>query len=119
MIVNANNLPIKPGLETLVVWDYHVVPIIKLKDNQLYVFDPSLRHAPMSTNSFYAALSLDPDSTILGKVTCLPNTYDPNWKCFDPNSLAHFENRPFGTGSAVKKMQEKLQLHLDRYIFLF
>ena len=114
LIVNTANLPVNPGDQELLRWSYHVVPIIRLQDDQLYVFDPTLSNIPMKISSFYDAISVSVDGTrpaakdykdnVWGKVTCLPNTYSSLWKCFDPHSPA--ESTKMET---TQTMQENLQ----------
>ena len=114
--MNTANMPINPVEGPLIKWWYHVVPIIKLNDDQLYVFDPSLSTRPMTTNSFYETISVNEDGSrpptknyrdnVRGKVTCLPNTYNTAFKCFDPKYINLYKVR------AIKQMQEKIQLFL-------
>ena len=92
----------RSGLEDVngevIIWTYHVAPIIKLGngegDGELYVLDPVLSSEPMLKHDYHKALEssklTDPvtkkviTSQLTGFVTCKTNTVDTKQKCFHP-----------------------------------
>ena len=66
-------------------WTYHVTPIIKLKDGELYVLDPLISHRPIKKADYFNLLKSTEGSQITGYVTCKPGTYDGSaTDCFNP-----------------------------------
>ena len=77
-----------------ITWAQHVVPIVKLNDNQLYILDPLISNTPMKRDDYHLALK-STGSEITGYVTCQPDTYDQFDDCFNPekeSTLMDFES---------------------------
>ena len=84
-------------------WNWHVAPIVKLRDNELYILDPLMGSKPLKKDDYHLMLSVGiinaqgtggTQGTITGYVTCRPDTYDNNDDCFNPHratSLQTFE----------------------------
>ena len=42
-----------PSVNCEARWSYHVVPIVKLNDNQLYILDPIINPSPVRKEEYY------------------------------------------------------------------
>ena len=76
-----------------ITWGQHVAPIVKLKDNELYILDPLISNTPMKLDDYHLALE-STGSKISGYVTCQPDTYVQFDDCFNPDkesTLMDFE----------------------------
>ena len=67
-------------------WDNHIAPIVKLKDNALYILDPLVSNRPMKRDEYHSALE-STGSKITGYVTCQPDTYGHEDDCFNPDKM--------------------------------
>ena len=65
-----------------ITWAYHVAPIIKLNDGELYILDPVLSDKPMKKDAYHSEMA-GGSSKLNGYVTCQPDTYDEKDDCFD------------------------------------
>ena len=77
------------------VWRYHVAPIIKIEDGELYILDPVVHDEPMKKDAYHAELEsdankgVDPEtgqeetSKLNGFATCKPYTYEETDDCFN------------------------------------
>ena len=88
-------------------WKFHVAPIIKLKDSELYLLDPLISEGPMKKNEYHAKIG-NPEnqqqhpihntlirSELTGYVTCKPETYDFEHDCFEPaNNVDPYPDDP-------------------------
>ena len=99
-------------------WAYHVAPIIRLRDQQLYVMDPLISDRPVTKATAHAELGNpdmdyeDPSGTgitisgqITGYVTCKPETYDRYYDCFDPR------NNPNDEDLKIEETKEMLDMY--------
>ena len=84
----------------LVSWGYHVAPMIKLNDGNLYVLDPALDANALAKEEWYAKMTQTDDAYISGFVTCNANTYGLFSSCFDP----------------VKKSEEEVKCQNEGYL---
>lgn len=83
------------------IWRYHVAPIIKLGDGELYILDPVVHDEPMKKDVYHSELENDANngvnpetgeqitSKLTGYVTCKPHTYEETDDCFnsEPDDL--------------------------------
>ena len=65
-----------------ITWNYHVAPIIKLNDGELYILDPVVSDKPMKKDAYHSEIGGE-SSKLNGYVTCQPDTYDEKDDCFD------------------------------------
>ena len=85
-----------------VTWDNHVAPIVKLRDNALYILDPLVSNRPMKRDEYHSALE-STGSKIKGYVTCQPDTYGHEDDCFNPDKME---------GEKLKTHNELTSMHL-------
>ena len=64
-----------PENNGLVSWGWHVAPIIRLNDGNLYVLDPALGANALTKEEWYAKMTQTDNAHISGFVTCNANTY--------------------------------------------
>ena len=67
-----------------VQWKFHVAPIVKLRDNELYVLDPLMYPEPVKKDEYHSKL-IGTKGDMSGYVTCQPDTYDNAADCFNPD----------------------------------
>ena len=104
---SENSDPKRCGNE--VRWKYHVVPIVRLNDNHVYILDPIVNPAPVRKEEYYHMITTFWDTSITGSVTCLPITYQEGSKCFQSDQPAM--NRYLRYKAREKK---SLAVFLDR-----
>ena len=76
-----------------IIWDYHVAPIIRLKDDRLYILDPALSANPIMQDDWYKMLVTNPNlhnlnrhntgSGITGSVSCVETAISYYSNCFN------------------------------------
>jgi len=73
-----------PLMDEWVFWGWHVAPIVRLNDGNLYVLDPALRGNAIPKEEWYALMTQKPSSFVSGFVTCDADTYREFNSCFKP-----------------------------------
>ena len=82
-----------PYLDGWVDWGWHVAPIVRLNDGNLYVFDPALGGNAIPKQEWYALMTQKASSHISGFVTCDANTYRLESSCFHPTRRTDEETK--------------------------
>ena len=67
-------------------WEYHVAPIIKLKDGEFYILDPGVSNKPLKKEAYHNKWT-----TLQGYATCQHGAYNIGADCFDPENVADSE----------------------------
>ena len=89
--LRAKSINTAPEDNGLVQWDWHVAPIIRLNDGNLYVLDPALGANALTKEEWYDKMTQTDNAYISGFVTCNANTYNLHNSCFDPVKNAEEE----------------------------
>ena len=94
---NTNNAMLNQIGERQVVWNFHVAPIVRITENQneFYILDPGISSQPIVRNDWIQMMTINDDTSevpalparVTGRVTCAPNTYSTNDKCFDDSDM--------------------------------
>ena len=82
--LSTKSINAPPLADGWVDWRFHVAPIVRLNDGNLYVLDPALGGNAIPKEEWYALMTQKPSNFISGFVTCDTNTYREFNSCFKP-----------------------------------